>query len=251
MSSKFLDEIHKELLKSTSPLMRAGGLNLHSNVSPKRRALTFTVLYFTDMILDNGQFFELLFHLYITCLWFIRGLIMWPLGFCGFLFLSLLFVFFEKPHSYTSHIPWRQKLVLILHSIQCMKYTPWYTVGTQKILLVDWPVFFYFQIQLLKKASLSQVAIFLPQMSLWHVWNESDTPKPLILLIPKFWVCPPHSVEAHPFSVVIPLSSPPAFTSPEWVNSTLQHLYTCSVLMSPTALVQDIVLFLLAAHISP
>lgn len=164
--------------------MRAGDLNLHSNVSPKRRALTFTVLYLTDVILDNGQFFELLFHLYIACLWFIRGFIMWPLGFCG-VFFSVCF--FAKPVSYTSRIPWRQKLVLILSSVQCMKYTPWYIVGTQKILLVDWPVFFYFQIQLLKRASLSQLAICLPQMSWWHIWNESDTPKPLTLLIPKFW----------------------------------------------------------------
>lgn len=167
-----------------------------------------------------------------------------------FIFVVVVCFFWKTPFIYKSY-SMKAEISLILNSIQCMKYTPWYTVGTQKILLVDWPVFFYFQIQLLKKASLSQVAIFLPQMSLWHVWNESDTPKPLILLIPKFWVCPPHSVEAHPFSVVIPLSSPPAFTSPEWVNSTLQHLYTCSVLMSPTALVQDIVLFLLAAHISP
>lgn len=202
MSSKFLDEIHKELLKSTSPLMRAGDLNLHSNVSPKRRALTFTVLYFTDVILDNGQFFELLFHLCITCLWFIRGFIMWPLGFCVFVFFFSV-CFFAKPLSYKSRIPWRQKLVLILSSIQCMKYTPWHIVGTQKILLVDWPVFFYFQIQLLKRASFSQLAICLPQMSLWHIWNESDTPKPLTLLIPKFWACPPHSVEAHPFSVIV------------------------------------------------
>lgn len=173
-------------------------------------------------------------------------------GFLWVFFCCCCLYFFEKLLSYTSHIPWRQKLVLILNSIQCMKYTPWYTVGTQKILLVDWPVFFYFQIQLLKKASLSQLAICLPQMSLWHIWNESDIPEPLTLLIPQFWVCPPHDVEAHPFSVVvIPLSSPPAFTSPEHVNSTLQHLYTCSVLVSPTALVQDIVLFLLAAHISP
>lgn len=34
--STFLDESHKELLKSTSPLMLVGDLNLHFNVSPER-----------------------------------------------------------------------------------------------------------------------------------------------------------------------------------------------------------------------
>ena len=78
----------------------------------------------------------------------------------GFFFCCRCLFFFEKPHSYTSHIPWRQKLVLILNSIQCMKYTPWYTVGTQKILLVDWPLFFYFQIQPLKKSQLITSSYF-------------------------------------------------------------------------------------------
>lgn len=64
--------------------MIAGDLNLHSNVSPKRRDLTFTMLYFADLIPDNAQFFELLSHLHIICLWFIWGLIMWPLGSNGF-----------------------------------------------------------------------------------------------------------------------------------------------------------------------
>lgn len=76
VSSKFLDENHKETLRSPSRLMIAGDLNLHSHVPPKRRALSFTVLYLANLILDNGQFFELLSHLYITGLWFIWRYIM-------------------------------------------------------------------------------------------------------------------------------------------------------------------------------
>lgn len=68
MSSKLLDEIHKELLKSTSSLMRVGDLNLHCNVPPKSRALTLTMLYFANLIPDNGQFFEMLSHSSATCL---------------------------------------------------------------------------------------------------------------------------------------------------------------------------------------
>lgn len=56
MSSELLDEIHKALLKSDPPLMRAGDLNLHSHVSPNRGALTFTVLYFANLcqIMDTS-----------------------------------------------------------------------------------------------------------------------------------------------------------------------------------------------------
>lgn len=98
VSSIFLDEIHKELLKSTSPLMLVGDLNLHRNVSPKRRALTFTMLYFPNFIPDSRYFFELLSYLCVICLWFILGLMMWLLGSDG-VFANYL--------SYTSPIPWR------------------------------------------------------------------------------------------------------------------------------------------------
>lgn len=63
--SIFLDEIHRKPLNCTSPLMVVGDLNLHCNVFPNRRALTFTMLNSENLIPDNGKFFELFSHLYI------------------------------------------------------------------------------------------------------------------------------------------------------------------------------------------
>ena len=54
VSSPFSDESHKEISESTSAFTIVGDLNLHSNISPTRRASTFTRLFLADLIPGNG-----------------------------------------------------------------------------------------------------------------------------------------------------------------------------------------------------